>query len=231
MTILIPYKSDVHNGLELKYALRSIQTYLTGWTDIVLIGDKPNWFAGDVIPANDYPGRKEYSIYQKILTACQYNFVSDKFLMLNDDHYLLKPLHIDEIKYWYSGMLKDELNRRIGGRYKRAVEDTMQSLSNILGNKDFNNYDIHVPIIYEKWAFKDTFHSMTQEICIKSYYCNRMGLAGEEMSDMKIDGPFSELDITSRIKDRLFFSTGTIFVDPMPQVLDKLFSVKSRFEK
>jgi len=38
MDIAIPYKASQYPGVELKYALRSIGKYLTGYDKVILIG-------------------------------------------------------------------------------------------------------------------------------------------------------------------------------------------------
>lgn len=226
MNIVIPYKDEVHKGLELRYALRSIEKNLKWFKSVVLIGDKPDWYKGEHIPAKDYTGRKEFSIYSKILTACEQTEITENFLFFNDDHYLLKPLTISEIKYWHNGLLIHELERRIGGRYRLVIQNTFE----LLGNGYPNNYDIHTPIIYNKSKFKELFQGLQKEVCIKSVYANQAEVQSEYMDDFKMDGDFWEDQIREKIKDKLFLSTGTCLCTSMVKVLGELFPNKSNFE-
>jgi hypothetical protein len=221
MTIVFPYKPDIFDGLELRYSLRSIEKNLTGFTDLIIYGNAPEWYRGNWMPSSDYPGRKQFTIYNKLLAA-----ETDNFLMFNDDHFLLKPLQIHQIKYWHNGPIKNEFNRNLTARYADAVKNTINIIPEGL------NFDIHTPIIYNKGHFRKLFLNKTEEICIKSYYCSSLKIEGEKMDDLKIDTLLSEEAIKELIKDRLFFSTGPNGIkEPMKKVLQELYPIKSRWEK
>ncbi len=225
MTIVIPYKPDIHDGLELLYALRSIEKNLTGFTNLIIIGNAPDWFNGVCFRAEDFAGRKQYTIYAKLNILQYYAVVTDNFLMWNDDHFLLQPLQVSDIKYWHNGLLADELHRGLSARYREAVNNTLKFQSGL-------NFDIHTPIIYNKAQFRKLFSNKTEEVCIKSYYCNALKIEGEKMDDCKIDQLLSKEAIKERIKDRLFFSTGSNgFREPMKELLQEMFPVPSRWEK
>ena len=77
---------------ELRYALRSIESYLKGHSGrILLIGEKPKWIKNvDYYDIPDKPGRKNFSIFQKILTGCEM-CNGDDFIFWNDDHFSISP--------------------------------------------------------------------------------------------------------------------------------------------
>jgi len=226
MTIVIPYKRDIHDGLELFYALRSIEQNLTGFTDLLIVGKPPDWFKGKWIVSEDYAGRKQFTIYHKLIQAI-YGYINNEpdFIMWNDDHILLQPLAVKDFKYWHNGLLSDELKRGLSMRYREAVKNTLEFQSGY-------NFDIHTPIIYNKDKFKLLFSNKSEEICIKSYYCNALRIEGERMEDCKIDSLLSEEAIKERIKDKLFFSTGSNGIrEPMKELLQELYQKPSRWEK
>ena len=237
MTIVIPYKDEVHKGLELKYALRSIEKNLTGWDDIWIMGrdllgwikyfDPISWSIAD----EDYPGRKEYSVYRKLLRACDNKLISENFIYWNDDHFLLKPLHVSEIKYWHNGPLEA---RNV---YNRELEKQQNTLKLLDGPYNYTkyNYDVHTPIIFNKHRFKKIFEGRTEELCVKSLYANYRGngdtyeVRGEFMDDCKILGYFEKEQVRQIINGHTFFSTNAI-CQPTIEVLEELFPDKSRFE-
>lgn len=225
MDIVIPYKQDPHNGLELKFALRSIEKYLTGYGAIHLIGDRPKWFAGYSTEFNQRTNGKEYDIKSRIVYAIdKIQELSDNFLMWHDDHSLLKLLDVSEIKYWYDGTLQDALKNNAKG-YGRTIENTLDEFP------DAKNFDIHTPIVFDKVWFK-LFMDYTSEICLKSYYCAKAGITGEPMPDLKLNRPMVRGEIMAAIDKRLFFSTGPLsLIGEMVDVLDELFPEKSKFEK
>jgi len=225
MTIILPYKQDIHDGEELRYSLRSIEKYLTGFTNLIIIGRPPEWYKGTSYIYENYIGRKQYSIYHKILLACSWSNVTDNFILWNDDHFLNQPLQVSDIKYWNNGWLANEYARGLSSRYGEAVKRTLDFIPDAL------NYDIHTPIIYNKARFRTLFTGKENEICIKSYYCNSLQLDGVFMDDCKIDQLMSKEGIYDRITGKMFFSTGSNGVrEPMKQVLEELYPVKSRWE-
>lgn len=225
MKIIIPYKQDVHHGIELKYALRGIETHLTGWENVYLIGDRPEWYVGSHAYYSDIAGRKEYNIYKKLLVASKLFHVNDSFVLWNDDHFLLKKLDVKGIRYWYNQSLEEEAKRPASSRYRIHLQNTMNLLNG------GNNYDIHVPIIFNKGKFHELFSNRTDELCVKSFYTNQVEHQPEQMDDLKINGWFTYDEILAKIQGRLFFSTGTALCAPMLDVLEKLYPYKSKFER
>lgn len=209
MDIIIPLNSNgaKFNDIELQFALLSIEKHLTGWGKIFIVGDCPKFTNGFThIPAKDTPGRKQYSLMNKLMIAVEDERVSDDFVYWHDDHFLLKPLHVSEIKPWYDGTMKNALNKA-HGNYKESIQNTIQ----VIG-EDAHYFDIHVPCVFNKkklrvisggqWALKE------YGFVIKSLYFNTFPEHSEYMKDCKIDQALSVEAITELIKDRLFFSTG-----------------------
>ena len=228
MTIVLPYKDDILSGTELLFALRSIEKHLTGFDNLVIIGDRPEWYKGEYVQAKDYNG-KQFSIYSKFLIACELSNVTDNFIMWNDDIFLLKDIDTCQIDNWYDGKMKDTACKNHGLRYKEAIANTLQYLPEGL------NYDIHAPCIYNKKVFKMLFCNKTDEVCIKSYYYHyykpNEGELYYEMKDLKINQLLSKEAIKELIKDRLFFSTSTNGMKkPMIELLNELYPKPSKWE-
>jgi len=251
MDIIIPYIPSRVDTL--KYALRSIEKYLTGYGKIFIVGKKVDWLKNfdncingsltvdkNILPALESEKvygiyfieceedkRKQYCIFKKILAACNDERVSDKFIMWNDDHFLLKPL--DEIKYWKSGNL-DTLQLIVGGTYQGVVRNANKYLKEC--GYSNHHFDIHVPIVFDKYKFiLLQEENWEQEHLIKSLYCNRWGIKGEDMKDLKFGKPFKREEIRKAIEGRTFFSIsepGTN--ESMMDILQGLYPEKSKWE-
>lgn len=236
MDIVIPYKKESRNGLELKYALRSIVKYLSGYDEIFIVGDKPDWIQNIIhIKFNDDPSVKERNICNKILKACEDERVSDDFIMWHDDHFLLKPLNTKDFKRWYDTTLTEAHKKATKG-YKKAIENTLSILISDTNYTPKRNYDIHTPVIFNK----NLFHYLNPgdhwkvELVVKSFYCNvAFDLSlDEQMDDLKINdiGLTREI-ILKVIRDRLLFSIGERALEsPMIEVLEELYPLKSKYE-
>lgn len=214
MTIIIPYKRN-GSGEELRYCLRGIAKFIED-PEITIIGDKPNWVRNVThIPFKDNPlfKYKSRNIYEKIKDH-------ENFLFFNDDHFLLKPW---ENKFHYSGTIKQQFDKVIGGAYKQTLQNTLD----IFG--DIKNFDTHCPIFYERLNI-DVDWNKGGGYCIKSIYCHLNGIEGEEYPDFKVRRLIYEKELREAIKDRPYFSTGDALQPPTITVLNELYPEKSIYE-
>lgn len=223
MKIYIPYSAarDLHKGLELRYALRSIEKYLTGWEEIILLGDAPTWYKGESVNLEDIPAKKETSIFRKMLWV-PVKTRDFNFAMAHDDHFVLKPIDLKDFKQWHSGELSFEMKRPHSGRYGQALSNTFEKFP------EGNYYDCHAPIVFNSASLMKL--NWDKEYCLKTLYCNSFPGEQEFMQDLKFDNYVSKDYIKTLIKDRLFFSTGAMY-DPMIEVLNELFPNPSKFER
>lgn len=225
--IVIPLKDQPSRWQdnELRYALRSIEKYLTGHGNIYIIGKKRTWLNNVTFIECKDEGAKADRIFNKILKAAKDERVSDPFLYMNDDHYLLKPLDIKEIKYWKYGTMRDVANKAQGNYLKRVLRcDRFFRLK----GWQTTNFDIHVPILFEKEKFK----SLEQDdYIIKSHYCNKFGIEGEDMEDILFHSPKKKQEIYDRIEGRLFMSVNDSGLnETMKGFLNELYPQQSNYE-
>jgi hypothetical protein len=240
ISIVIPLSAPLgfgsrNNDIELRYCLRSIEKHLSGYGDIFLIGHKPKWVNNVIhIPAEDEQRTwwKERNIYRKILLACEDPRVSDDFLFMNDDHYLLADFVAGEFPYYYEAFLSRITIR--DDQYGATARNTAA-----LFNHNPCHYDIHCPIVYNKEVFKLAFEGVDWEkkhgYCIKTVYCNYLFKHFEhrEYPDLKIDQPLSIDKIAALLNVRSWFSIGNKSLDlggSMAGVLEQLYKTKSKFE-
>jgi hypothetical protein len=212
--IAIPLARDrYHSYYELKMTLRSIETNLTGYRNIYIIGEKPNWITNVThIPLKDLTGRKAYSIYRKMLTAANNESVSTKFISWSDDTYLLEPLNVEGIKDWYDETLKDWTFKNINNLYRNIIKNTWKVFPDGLF------YNVHTPCVYEKERFigLNKYNWTTTEYLIKSMYFN--------------DGESNPVPMKDPKRHKgLFYSTQKMTGED-DKMLRGMFSKKSKFE-
>lgn len=236
-SIVIPYATGSTasrwNDTELRYCLRSIERYLKGYGEIFLVGAAPRWLQNvTVIPATDHDKTyyKERNIFNKIILACQDERVTDDFLFMNDDHFLLSEFEARAFPYYYDGNLKQHAERT--DPYATTVKNTIEQIGT-----DLVEYsDIHTSILYNKGRFqfwlKDIDWGKKYGYCIKTLYASTGDLADTVYPDLKITGAKSATEIKGLIKDRLFFSTNDNCRDGvMEAVLQELYPKKSSYER
>lgn len=184
-TVVYPYHNNT-NWDELRYSLRSLSQIKEESLQLCLVGEKPAWCKPDIFIETKNVGiTKEAAIMNKLLLACQHKDVSNEFLMVNDDHYLLKTIFISEIAFWTDGSLEQKITEKGYGAYGAALKNTLFTLINL--GLPTRHYDIHVPIKYQKDKFIDimSFYDWAKKptFVIKSLYCNTLMVEPTNMSD------------------------------------------------
>jgi hypothetical protein len=148
-SICIPLNNrSTVNNLELRYCLRSIEKHLSGVDEIFIIGYCPDWVQNVIhIPADEDPRNRfrDRNIMNKMVMACKDERVSDNFLMVHDDHFLLADYEAGAFPYYHMGPMNEGF-----GQYG----DTKQNTKSLLHfQPEFNNYDCHCPIVFNKQLF------------------------------------------------------------------------------
>jgi hypothetical protein len=147
MNAVYPY---IHStGSELVYSLRSLEKH----TDLepVVIGDKPDWYKGRHIPfpASTRGADSSYKItnvYFKIRRACLDKKISDTFLYMNDDIYLIeKPKKVHYVNGRIEDLWQDYQNNHGESYYTRCLQRTVEYVGTSW------NYETHTPM----WIGKD----------------------------------------------------------------------------
>ncbi len=212
---------------ELRFSLRSIEKYLPICDNVLIVGTLPPFVTNcNYIKHPDKPGRKEFSIFSKIIAACKSDYVSEDFVFLNDDHFLLSE--INELPYYYEGTLSQKVASS-HGHYKAATLNTI----NELPEEKQKYFDIHCPIIYNKRKFLELEETdWSREYVIKSLYANKQKfITVEETIDLKINKNLEYAEIVAKLEGRKFFSIGDYGINAaMKKVLFELYQNKSKYE-
>lgn len=241
-----PYcPSTSYWGEELKYSLRSLFKYFEDLRNVYLIGERrPEW-SGDLnlIPERGWVGgaqQRNRLISEKLLKACFVDDVSDPFLYMCDDFYLMKRTGIKEVSRNYA--LADLTDSQIPTRLKKGWTSffwrTVQALK---GKTDrIYNYETHVPKLVHKKFYVDivTRYGTSHGFNWETLYFNHFFDGQEaEIHDGWVAG-FSK-KLTQREILEIILSPHVQFMnhndkglnDDLIQVITELFPLKSRFER
>jgi hypothetical protein len=177
MRVIIPYRRDLNNGRELRYAIRSMYKYFTPISGVLLIGDRPRWYKGDHLPVK-HISHKESDIINKILQC-----PDEHFLFCMDDNFALQPFD-ETLPLMYEGPLQ---GRKEKGKYKTRIDNVLSVYP------DGYFYDIHVPHIINRYAYHSSLPDdwRTREYLCKSLYGNfmrgyRLSASHAQVTDYKI---------------------------------------------
>lgn len=212
---------------ELMHSLRSICKF-TNHRNVYIVGHKPNFVEGVIhLPVKDVI-RKEYSIMNKILEVCKEEDLSDDFLFMNDDHFFIKEVDIENYPYYHQDALNVEIQKRLRGPYRTEIERTYEYLKDKVKSPKY--YDIHTPIIYNKYDFPTIIKKTPldrYDMVIKSLYANMKGVVGTYRKDIKLLG--SEYE---KIKGVDCFSVGDrCNYRVLKRYLDQFYGEPCRYEK
>lgn len=221
---------------EMMYSLRSIEKNLEGWNKIYIIGYAPKFLNETdrivVIPAEDYSLRKQENIFKKLLMACEDPFISDPFIATADDIFFKEKTNVNDINHWFHSDLK-YLTISAKGIYQLSVKNTYEYLSK--NNLPIKNFDIHMPIRYEKEKMMGLLEvDWTRDHIIKSLYCNVNKIKGSPSRHLNFSARLTVDQIHTSLKDVNIFAVNGESLglsQAMFSVLQELFPDKSTFEK
>ena len=203
MDVVYPVRPGVRNE-ELRFSLRSLQNIPHG--TVWLAGFRPPWVQG-VEHIRVRQGASKYrNSTGNIRAACAHRDVSDRFILMNDDFFILRP--VDTIPTFHRGpvaaVLADYVARHgAGGNYVRGMTDTLRLLEN-LGFDEPLSYELHTPMIIDKARMGEALR-VGADIPVlhkRTLYGNWCRIGGEEAADVKARSIHDRWD-----PDGLFLST------------------------
>ena len=215
---------------ELRYSIRSAVKNLPH-DKIWVVGGKPDWYTGNYIKVSQT--RSKYvNARNNLKTICASEDISDSFILMNDDFYIINK--VDSVPYMYSGTLDTKIKIRedlfTGNSYITLLRQTLSILSRRSKNPILD-YELHVPMVMEK---KKLFKVLKFSGLWRSAYGNMFEVGGIKVKDVKvynINNKFysNGYDINNLEYDYLS-SEDNSFDMIKEKVLNKTFKTKSIYE-
>ena len=143
---------------ELRFSLRSVAKNLIGVRKVWIIGHCPCFVQGVehlFYPDNDQTGKNnDANMIDKILFACQQD-ITDEFVFMNDDFFILKPMHVDDIPVMHKGDMTEKPKEywRITGIWQQRLLNTFNRLK--ARGMSTMLYDMHCPMPMNKKLFPE----------------------------------------------------------------------------
>lgn len=218
--------SSQYNNLELRLSLRSLEQNAKDLESVFIVGEKPDWIKNVVhIPVDDVYTR-ENNVFRKILTACKLD-ISENFLFMNDDFYMMKPFIMEDYPYFVNGEVVCISKPSL---YQMVQNKTLNELQS-KGIERVMDYRVHSPIVFNKEKF------LTLEGYYKSTKLERVGysprmLYGNFFVDNYIQADDCKLWANDKIKatKQGCISTNDDCEDILKELLE-IFNKPSKYEK
>jgi hypothetical protein len=210
---------------ELRYSLRSVAKNLPE-SRVWVVGGKPKWYTGNYIQVEQ--NTTKYANAMKNLYAIiQSDEISDDFVLMNDDFYVIKP--IKDIETYNVGSIYAHYTRYCDkyGRnsYSKLLLNTLNRLKKA-GIKDPISYEAHVPMKMNKHKLLETFKYKS---CLwRSVYGNLFNDISITIQDVKI---YNKTDIDKIDYELPYISSvDESFLNLYSEVLSKMFPDPSKYE-
>lgn len=175
---------------ELRYALRSLQNL--PHRNVWIIGGMPDWVRG--VRFFEYPRATTgyETVEQHMRTACNHPEISDPFILMNDDFYIMKL--IKSVPTLNRGTVREVLaeHERQGitvSTYVTGMQGTLARLEQ-QGYQNPLSFELHMPMLIPKKAMLDAI-----EMCVgiprghlRTAVGAIAGMRGKKARDVKVYG-------------------------------------------
>lgn len=152
-----PYWHAGASGDELRFSIRSVEANFVGKAKITLIGDKPPWYRGHHIPKKRVPSNKPNRSFRDMLSKVWFMAthaeVSETFVWMMDDVYLLRKLNLCDLK----DPRAERFRKSKANKWQRIKRNTMQALAD--RGLPQHDYATHLPHVAEKQKLFEMFNS------------------------------------------------------------------------
>lgn len=143
-----PYWHGGACGDEIRWSVRSVETFFQGSASITIIGDRPPWYHGHHIAqkrvSKHTPNRAFRDMLAKMQTMATHREMQPEFVWMMDDIYFIKPVTLEDI----------ETPRAVGWRpsnsnsWQKRKHNTMAALAQ--AGRTQHDYATHMPHHVEK---------------------------------------------------------------------------------
>ena len=138
-----------HQNRELRYSLRALEAHCKDVDDVWVVGNKPPFLANNVkyLWVED-SGEWWQNAFRKTMAAIDAG-ISDEFLLMNDDFYMLEDFTAAQYPYYYKG----EIGNVAKNKYQEVIINTKRILQDM--GKSCRHYGVHCPMRINGAKYKE----------------------------------------------------------------------------
>ncbi len=217
MDIIYPYKlSDTQ---ELKYSLRSAAKNLKH-NNAFIIGQDPGWLSSEakllIVPQIK---SKYVNLCKNIELACLLPGVSDPFIIMNDDFFVMKETV--KIPYLYRADIHADIERVA----RHGMWDWLDGFERIRNAGGERSYELHVPLVVHKQPMLEALERFGPTPVWRTAYAAVGGLHGYPYEDVKVK------DMTTPAVGRFVSTNNRTFAHgQVGKDIRRMFPEPSRYE-
>jgi hypothetical protein len=160
LTVVIPYLKSAAQGDELRYAVRSIAKNFREDFNLVIVGDREDWFSDEITHLEHaaVSENPQVDVIDKLRIISGDESVSEGFIWTYDDIYFVSPVMLADIQ-----VLKTEGKLKAGegnSVYARNRNETIRVLQE--KNLPLGNFATHTPYFFEKEKISELFEAVPE---------------------------------------------------------------------
>lgn len=213
---------------ELRYSIRSVVKNTTK-PNIVIFGQTPDWYNGDAQIIKEL-GSKYTRARANLLAITKSDLISDKFILMNDDFYIMKRTSLPPV--WHGGYLLDKVQERKkknpDSPYASQLMETYKSLRR-MGITDPIDYELHTPLQMTKDGLQE---ALKKPGLWRSLYGNVNNIGGEYHEDVKVYPEDFSIESYDWTKKSQYLSTmDAAFDQKVGDMIKARFNKKTKYEK
>lgn len=200
---VVYFVKDGRFNEELRHSIRSVCKNMK-FNRIWIFGGCPRSIIPDVRVRVEQEGRTKWDkVHSMFKMAAENKEITDNFILMNDDFYVMKP--ITKIEPVYRCTLEEHVKMLGEDAYANMLSMTARQLKK--KGKTTYSYELHVPFIYNKKKLLKLLNEYPDMRCTRSVYGNMYKIGGTKATDVKIFSSNPDFDY----KNSTFLSTD----DPM----------------
>jgi hypothetical protein len=149
-----PYWHGGANGDEIRFSVRSVETFFQGPVKCTIVGDRPPWYTGHVIPQARIPMTSNHGfrdMLAKMWTMATHPEIDSDFVWMMDDIYLLKPVTWDDLEMARAYPWREDQSNS----WQRRKSNTMRALRD--RGRPNHDYATHLPHTVEKAKLRQVY--------------------------------------------------------------------------
>lgn len=229
---IVYFVREGEDNEELRYSLRSLSNLPHNTVHIV--GYKPSWVTNvNHIDITQDKGGKNLNTTHNMLIAAKNEDVSEDFILMNDDFFIMKPL--SELPHYNRGDIQKvaDYYKQYDSMYYRGMLDTRAYMEK-LGIKTSLSYELHIPMVFNKKnviAMFEQYYKDQPPVSVlhkRTLYGNMFNYGGTTIDDVKV---YTRRGRTNR--ESVFLSTeDSIWEESIVgRYIRRVFPNKSQYEK
>lgn len=177
-----------HQNRELRYSLRALEAHCKDIDNVWVVGNKPPFLADNVkyLWVED-SGLWWQNAYKKTMAAIDAG-ISENFLLMNDDFYMLKDFTAARYPHYHKGNIGDVAHNK----YQEVIISTKHILEDM--GKPFKHYGVHCPMRINAEKYKELAKFYDNEYTAKpvsarclygNLFCRGKQVADNKFSKLK----------------------------------------------